>query len=564
MRIERVPAHDDEGSIPRLVNAADRFDRCSLTPQPLQALIRAPHGVVDRLRPLAHPQEDRERHSGPGPGAVAREHVARHRPGNDESRRNGCRERRCSFAASCTPEQSADAISTQSKRAFYLIVLQPTRHQRSFSDDPTRPLDEIERNAFRPENEAYVRRAAHQTPADKHAGNLFELLKERWVELSCHAPNQGGHVVRPPIATRQEKIGVKNVSPRIDVYEKIRGAKTLDHTQANTIEPFMREPVEDAAGLAEPIQWVIKDMLAAGCVYILAGRAKVTRKTLTCMHLGRCVSSGIPFFSRETYTRQVVYTMLEDGQKRARRRAAMMGFRDPTWQRGDFMVEYEIEDYEATLRQMQTGELKNIVWVIDSLPEIVAHMGLDENKAGEMTKLIRGYRKLVQLANSTIIFIHHLNKGGEKMRGSTAFEGSGDGWAEAQPMKNGTPGVQITWTLRDGPSQRFILDLDRDERGQLMFREVDVEAETEARDASYDREVLAFMGTVPFEEGRSVDDIIAGVNTRRGGAKGLGRDAVSKAVKRLRDEGALFKGKLNRTYRDRTWWELRDGQEVKN
>lgn len=325
----------------------------------------------------------------------------------------------------------------------------------------------------------------------------------------------------------------------------------------------MREPVEDAARLAEPIEWVVKDTLATGCVYILAGRAKLTRKTLTCMHLGRCIASGTPFFSRETRTRRVIYTMLEDGQKRARRRAAMMGFREPTWQPGHFMFEYEIEDYETTLRQMQTGELKNVLWIIDSLPEVVAHLGLDENKAGEITKFIRGHRKLAQAANSTIIFIHHMNKQGEKMRGSTAFEGSGDGWAEATALKNGVKGVKIVWTIRDGETQTFILDLSRDERGQLLFREVDIEAETEAAAEAITREIMAYMGDVPFDEGKSNADIHRGVNDRRGG-KGLGRDLIAKAVAVLRERGVLYLGKGKRTYRDKTWWELHDAPKATN
>src|SRR4051812_47942951 len=70
----------------------------------------------------------------------------------------------------------------------------------------------------------------------------------------------------------------------------------------------------------EPEDWVVEGMVNSSGLYIIAGEPKRSKKTLTCIWLSLCVAQGKPFLGRRTSRRPVVYTFLEDGQRRIARR----------------------------------------------------------------------------------------------------------------------------------------------------------------------------------------------------------------------------------------------------
>ncbi len=226
-------------------------------------------------------------------------------------------------------------------------------------------------------------------------------------------------------------------------------------------------PFGQLAREAKEIEWVVQDLIAAGTLILLAGRAKLSRKSLTSLHMSKCIASGMPFVGHATTRRPVFYSVIEDGRERAARRAKEMGLGGEAWEKwgglGNSMgAVIGLEEHMKLYNFLMLSKRPPLgfFWVVDPLAQVAAQQGLNENWADDMTKLLDGYRHIAQRTMSTIMIIHHFNKGGEQMRGSTALEGAGDGWVECHGKKDSDV-IEQHWYTRDAPAVTLCLKVEK-------------------------------------------------------------------------------------------------------
>lgn len=300
------------------------------------------------------------------------------------------------------------------------------------------------------------------------------------------------------------------------------------------------EYAEDAARLATPIEWVVDDLIASGSMYILAGKAKWGKKTLTAMHLGRCVASNSAFVGHQSHFRCVIYTFVEDGQKRARWRARQMGFyENQTWKDRTYGFTYGLSGYEEILAEMKAGGLQRVLWIIDPLVDIASSKGLDENSSVEMNALLREHRELAQKTDSTIILVHHFSKPGREMRGSSAFQGSVDGWGDSVPIEGRTDAVRQTWVLRDAAITEYNLQISIPQ-GTFEFSELEDDQLRSQQEGEVQRAVEDYMTDLPGGTERTNSEIHTAINgNRTNGERPIGEKRIRAAVTELIKDGVL-------------------------
>ena len=178
----------------------------------------------------------------------------------------------------------------------------------------------------------------------------------------------------------------------------------------------------------EPLRWLVEGLFPWGGLFILSGQPKRASKSLFLMSMSLAVAAGEDFMGMPTTLTPVAYAFLEDGERRARRRFRQLG----ASRLGaiPFNALFSAMHLEATMDRLQR-ERRAALLIIDSLPNYQVIKGLrDENSAIEVERMLRPLRDFVHATGSTVIGVNHFRKRGDTARGSTAFRGSVDGWAE--------------------------------------------------------------------------------------------------------------------------------------
>jgi len=212
--------------------------------------------------------------------------------------------------------------------------------------------------------------------------------------------------------------------------------------------------ISDVMTHRKETEWVVDRMLPRGGLIVVAGLPKRSRKSLFVMALMlEVITKDGSFLGRKTEHGGVFLCNLEDGVRRIANRLFHYGVRQATL-RQDFAHEarvvvkphamVEVEDY---LRRCPPEKRPRLL-IIDPLVELELEGGvINENDAGEIARLLRGWRTLAQDIDIAIAVIHHFRKAGDTMRGSSALEGACDGWWELRHQKN-KPHL-LSWVVRD-------------------------------------------------------------------------------------------------------------------
>ncbi|NRD25542.1 AAA family ATPase [Frigoribacterium sp. VKM Ac-2836] len=210
--------------------------------------------------------------------------------------------------------------------------------------------------------------------------------------------------------------------------------------------------VPEAEVLARPApEWWVPDLIQKGTVAVLAGEAGIGKTFLT-IHLSRCVAAGIPPFPNHKAMQGTVLYVAAEG-------ASSFGARVRAWD--DYhhtspapgAVNYlesgvNLSDPESVTRLTELlDDLQPDLIILDTLSQLAAIE--NENDAAQMAKVFRAAKLLRdRKEGSSVILVHHVNKGSGGVRGSSVIRSNADTVIVA---KAGSAGFYLsTDTAQDG------------------------------------------------------------------------------------------------------------------
>lgn len=296
-----------------------------------------------------------------------------------------------------------------------------------------------------------------------------------------------------------------------------------------------REPqvvrARDLLREAQPVRWVIRNILPDGGLIVVAGSPKIARKTYTVMRATIAVSRGEDFCGLATQKRKVLYIFLEDGRRRVAWRLKQLGL--TPLDEIEFYAAFDGQDVDALLTRVEMSGQPLLV-VIDPLVILERLRRVrDENVALEIEGLFGDLRRAAQASGSTIVLVHHYRKAGDTMRGSVALEGSSDGWWDLKPWGRGKL-MRLHCTLRDAEDTEVAFEI-VSEGDKLTFERREVprdDSGNKAKRAGEDlkQRILSFLGA-KNPEGKSQLAIAK--------AMGVAKSAIQKQLKALEEAGQV-------------------------
>lgn len=168
-------------------------------------------------------------------------------------------------------------------------------------------------------------------------------------------------------------------------------------------------------GLQAPPQ-LVEGVLTAGGMAMVFGEAN-SGKSYFAIHLGVCISLGVPFLGRRTERRAVVYVGAE-GHWSVRMRvvADSIHYKRSPGRIGLIPSALNLMDPSADvddlvdLVRLKAAELHEEVGliIVDTVARVMA--GGDENDAQDMGRLIAAGDRLRQHTGAAVLFIHHAGK----------------------------------------------------------------------------------------------------------------------------------------------------------
>lgn len=225
--------------------------------------------------------------------------------------------------------------------------------------------------------------------------------------------------------------------------------------------------------LAEPqpaFDWLADGIVPAVGVVLLAGDPK-SFKTLKALQLSVVVGAGAPvrFLGRDARHGPVVFVEEEGSRHKLRERVQMMSDGLGLGQPPDvhFALHEGVRLDERTslalLRSLVQDVQPRLV-VLD--PLVMLHSG-DENKASEMSRVMRGLITLAAENECCVVVVHHVNKpqaerkptrAAQRLRGSSAFAGATD--ANLIMDRDGDYTARLRAEYRDAEPVELYLTLD--------------------------------------------------------------------------------------------------------
>lgn len=178
-------------------------------------------------------------------------------------------------------------------------------------------------------------------------------------------------------------------------------------------------------------EWLVSGWLSIGDKSIIGGPSQ-SGKSFLAIHAGMCVALGTEFFGAEVERGLVIYIAGEGARGVKKRLRA--------W-RKQFGVEFDrktpfvllqtpvnlyaqdgdtgplIAEVRGICEQFPGVPLRLVV--IDTLA--TASIGADENAARDMSIVMSNVGKINEATRAAVCLVHHMNAGGEKLRGSTAI-----------------------------------------------------------------------------------------------------------------------------------------------
>ena len=209
----------------------------------------------------------------------------------------------------------------------------------------------------------------------------------------------------------------------------------------------------DEALKARDLEWIVQGLVPAQSFLLLGGLPK-SKKSLIALEMAVSVAAGTPFLGMQTQPMPVIYSFLEDHIELVRRRARALRVHDRLKGLAKAMLTgyVGLEGFEHAFEQARQ---QRCLWIVDTMGEAIASRGLDENKMADMLNFLRPYRDAIRAANAVGLFITHMRKAGDSIRGSGALTATVDGWFEVHAETSSNEVVKLQWRLREGEAGRL-------------------------------------------------------------------------------------------------------------
>lgn len=315
--------------------------------------------------------------------------------------------------------------------------------------------------------------------------------------------------------------------------------------------------------------WVVDGLIPEGSTAALIGSEKQGKSTIAAQ-IALAVAFGLPFMGRNT-TQGNVLLHDEEGNARAwqrRLRKPLYGMRltpEGTKGRIHFLhrkqVMYDdpvrMEELEAFIRE------KGItLCILNPLRQITNFE--DENKSREINNLMRGFNRLAEKTNCSVLIVHHRRKSGRDTRvpgitemfesstGNNAFMGAVDSAiAIHRPSDDQPEDGLLYWRCREPSRDRPSLGKESYHYNPATYL-IEQSTATFDPESAKDRRILDYL----YEHGPTDTRTIAKHID-------LSEDATSRRAKKLEErkklQGAKAKDKTHRNLWDLSAEERRDG-----
>jgi Arc/MetJ-type ribon-helix-helix transcriptional regulator len=252
-------------------------------------------------------------------------------------------------------------------------------------------------------------------------------------------------------------------------------------------------PGDEYVKFARPIDWVVEDRIPSRATMILAGAAKRAKKTLLALHLAECVARGASWIGHEVRKREAVFTGFEGGRSFLAQRLLDVGHSTTFGDEVPAPIFFAdgMRGYEDCLGEMRrraaAGESYPILWIIDTLSQVLARSDIDENDNMAVTRYLAGIDEVAIAVDAAVLFVHHFSKQGMQMRGASAMMGVCN-WCDITTVKGGDGALRLDWVLRHGPGGADGVKVQKP-NGKFTFEVVDL-AEVSKREGANRDEVV--------------------------------------------------------------------------
>lgn len=222
--------------------------------------------------------------------------------------------------------------------------------------------------------------------------------------------------------------------------------------------------------------FIIENMIKVNGIYSIVAAPK-TGKSFMGLQIANCVVNALPFLDYRTNKCFVflVNTEIYESELFTRIIDTNSHFTDENFSFIDPIVngkKISIFDLELELQKVSNININKLI-IIDILNDIDFGINYDLNSYQDIgQKIFPKLRDLCNKYNTTIIFIHHLNKRNETL-GSTAIDSSVDGIFTLKQDKNVETVFYLNYISRHYKSMRFTLT--KDENLRLIIDDSNVE-----------------------------------------------------------------------------------------
>lgn len=204
-------------------------------------------------------------------------------------------------------------------------------------------------------------------------------------------------------------------------------------------------------------EWWVEGLIQENTIALLAGEAGIGKSFLM-LHIARCIASGTQFFHRSVKAGKVLYVVAEGASSFGSRVRAWDDFHATTVPSGNLAYveagvnlssEESMERFMAVLKAEESDLI-----ILDTLSQLSAVD--NENDAAQLAVVFRMAKRLRDIRpGSTVLIVHHVNKGEGKVRGSSVIRSNADTVIVARKSGNGfklTTDVSHDGKQKDGAS----------------------------------------------------------------------------------------------------------------